>query len=73
VVELVAVKRTEAIVDSLTEDERTFGNYFPGRFAWALANVRRLPEAVPLRGQQGLWTAPDFQLIKGGYFETNKI
>jgi hypothetical protein len=35
--------------------ERDFGDYEPGRFAWVLADVHRLPEPIPYRGQQGLW------------------
>lgn len=43
----------------LTEAERAFGNYAPGRWAWVFAEVRPL-EPIPLRGQQGLfeWTPP---------------
>lgn len=40
---------------NLTEQERAFGDYTPGRYAWLLANVQRLPEPIPARGQLGLW------------------
>jgi hypothetical protein len=30
--------------------EMSFGDYSPGRYAWLLANVRRLPEPVPCKG-----------------------
>jgi hypothetical protein len=36
--------------------ERAFGNYEPRRFAWKLANVRRLADPVLCRGYQALWT-----------------
>lgn len=39
----------------LTDQERAFGDYTPGRYAWLLANVRALPEPVPARGMPGLW------------------
>jgi hypothetical protein len=39
----------------LPEAELPFGDFTPGRYAWELANVRKLPEPVPMRGQQGLW------------------
>ena len=35
--------------------ERDFGNFARNRCAWELTNVRRLPEPIPVRGQQGLW------------------
>lgn len=40
------------------EPERSFGDYTPGRYAWHLANVRRLDRPVPAKGSLGLWT-PD--------------
>lgn len=56
--------------ESLTEDKHDphFGDYFvptdkeialgdwtPGRYAWELANVKILPEPIPIKGKQGLW------------------
>ena len=40
----------------LTDQERSFGDYAPGRFAWLLADVQQLPMPVPARGALGLWT-----------------
>jgi activating signal cointegrator 1 len=40
-------------------NERTFGDYSLGRFAWVLVNVRALPEPIPMRGQLGLWELHD--------------
>lgn len=39
----------------LTEQERAFGDYSVGRFAWLLADIRALPEPIPARGALGLW------------------
>lgn len=38
--------------------ELELGDWYPGRYAWALVNVVPLPEPVPFRGAQGLfdWT-----------------
>lgn len=41
-----------------TEYEMAFGDYSTGRYAWLLENVRPLPEPIPCRGVQGLWTVP---------------
>jgi len=38
-----------------TENEKAFGDYTPGRYAWLLSNVRALPEPIPARGALGLW------------------
>ncbi len=40
----------------LTEQERAFGDYTPGRYAWFLGDVEPLDLPVPARGRQGLWT-----------------
>ena len=37
------------------EPERSFGNYKPGRYAWILENIQRLPEPIPAKGAQSLW------------------
>jgi activating signal cointegrator 1 len=42
----------------LTELELLFGDFGPGRYAWQLENVIRLPEPVPCKGARGLWEPP---------------
>jgi hypothetical protein len=37
------------------EDQRPYGDFQPGRFAWLLDNVVRADEPVPAVGRQGLW------------------
>lgn len=39
----------------ITDQERAFGDYTPGRFAWLLANIRALPEPIPAKGALSLW------------------
>lgn len=39
----------------LTDQERAFGDYAPGRFAWLLANVKPLVKPIPAKGALGLW------------------
>lgn len=41
-----------------TEDEREFGDYTPGRFAWITRNVRRPKAPIPWAGAQGLFEIP---------------
>lgn len=55
VVDLVDCIPTEKIRNSLTEQERAFGNYNDDRFAWKLANVRSFREPSPMKGAQGLF------------------
>lgn len=42
---------------ALAAEELAHGDYRPGRWAWELADVIRVP-AFPLLGAQGLWTVP---------------
>lgn len=39
----------------LTDQERTFGDFAPGRYAWLLADIRALPEPIVCKGALGLW------------------
>lgn len=36
-------------------EEFAFGDYTPGRFAWVLGDIIRLPEPIPAKGALGLW------------------
>lgn len=36
--------------------EEYLGDFGPGRYAWRLTHVLRLPEPIPMRGQRGFWT-----------------
>lgn len=39
----------------LTDQERAFGDYTPGRYAWIIADLRTLYIPIPAKGAQGLW------------------
>lgn len=49
------VKEDHGLVWPLTDQERAFGDYTPGRWAWLLDNVRPLPRPIAARGMPGLW------------------
>ncbi|MCL2331658.1 MAG: ASCH domain-containing protein [Proteobacteria bacterium] len=55
---------TPEFIAAQTETERAFGDWRPGRYAWKLGNVRVLPDPIPTRGYQGLWSydMPDYDL-----------
>jgi hypothetical protein len=59
VVELHDCVQVEQIRDKLTPQERSFGNYEDGRYAWHFLSPRRLPEPVFVRGHLGLWEVDD--------------
>jgi len=37
------------------EDQRPFGIFEPGRWAWIFANAVKFPAPVPAKGRQGFW------------------
>lgn len=39
----------------ISDQERAFGDYSPGRFAWFLDNVLKLRRPIPMKGALGLW------------------
>jgi hypothetical protein len=43
----------------LPAHEYSFGNYDYGRYAFALANLRRLATPIPARGMLSLWRIPE--------------
>ena len=52
---------TPEFVANLSEQEKAFGDYTPGRFAWILEDVRRFEKPVPAKGMQGLWNWDETQ------------
>jgi hypothetical protein len=57
VAELVVCVPTIACV-AISSQERAFGDYSPGRWAWGFLNIRRLREPISCRGALSLWTVP---------------
>ena len=60
-------RRTEEIVEELSEHERAFGDYSPRRWAWEFDVVEQLDEPVPIPSAKpgekktfrlGLWDVP---------------
>jgi hypothetical protein len=46
------------------DPEFSFGDYSPGRFAWKLSNVRKLPVPLPWAGSQRIFNVPDQIIIE---------
>jgi hypothetical protein len=46
------------LTDRFSTEERAFGNYAHGHYAWHLTDVHALARPVPCKGAQGLWTVP---------------
>lgn len=57
VVRLADVQRIPENI-ALPYSERQFGDFTPGRFAWFMEELHRLPIPIPCRGSLGVWSVP---------------
>lgn len=53
-----------AVVETTSFREDDLGNWLPGRWAWALENIRPLADPYSFRGRQGLFTIPPATLLE---------
>lgn len=58
IIAIVWLEQVERITSCIhvTSQERAFGNYAPGRYAWQFGEVYLLPTPIPARGTLGLWS-----------------
>lgn len=61
---LAASVEVDGMQWEFTDQERAFGDYTPGRYAWLLADVKPLAQPVPCKGALSLWTPPADILAK---------
>ncbi|MCP1540003.1 hypothetical protein J2W79_005138 [Methylorubrum extorquens] len=54
---------TEEDLEDVTDEEKLYGWWKPGRFAWRCRKPEPFAKPVPVRGAQGIWTLPDAVVI----------
>ncbi len=54
---------TEEDLEDVTEEEKLYGWWEAGRYAWRCRNHEPFEQPVPVRGAQGIWTLPDATVI----------
>lgn len=54
-VDLVDILPVEKVVKRISDQERAFGDYSPGRYAWKLENPKPFPYPIPTVGRQGFF------------------
>jgi len=52
---------TEEFLDDITREERSYGWFKPGGFAWRLRNPELLEHPIPIKGAQGLYEWKGFE------------
>jgi hypothetical protein len=58
----------ESTLNTLTLEERAFGDYSPGRFAWLLSDPVRFTKPLPVKGSLSLW---EFDLPTSIFLQTH--
>ena len=46
---------SDAMMNKLTLEEKAFGDYTKGRFAWILSSPKLFTDPIPVKGGLGLW------------------
>lgn len=49
---------SDAKLAALTLEEKAFGDYTKGRYAWLLSEAEQFEKPVPVKGSLGLWHLP---------------
>lgn len=62
-----SVLMTPEFIAAQSPEERAFGDWRPGRYAWRCENSRPLREPLPARGAQGIWFLEDEKIQRQGY------
>jgi hypothetical protein len=52
---IVDVKKTEDLIDVISEQERVFGNYDSNRYGWILDDFEAIEPIRNVKGMLGLW------------------
>ncbi len=55
IVQITDLAMNDDMIGQLTLEEKIFGDYTTGRYAWMLKNAIPLTQPVPARGLPGLW------------------
>ena len=56
---------TEENTEYITDEEKRYGDFYPGRFGWVFTDITKLPIPYPMHGWQGLFDCPDWVAKNG--------
>lgn len=62
VVKVTEISMTQAVI--INSQERAFGNWMSGRYAWKLELVKRFEKPIPMNGSQGLFEVADDLIMR---------
>lgn len=57
-VDVIAIGKlalSDPLIEKLTLEEKAFGDYRPGRYAWIMEDAQKLKFPIPRRGSLHLW------------------
>ena len=59
VIHIEKLLMTDAMLNQLTMEEKAFGDYRAGRYAWLLEEAIQFKIPIPARGSLNLWNCPE--------------
>jgi len=62
VMRIEMLEMPDELIDRLTMEEKAFGDYSEGRYAWLLEDHKQFDNPIPARGTLSIWEHPDENL-----------
>ncbi len=62
VIRIEMLEMSDELIDRLTMEEKAFGDYSEGRYAWILEDHKQFYKPIPARGTLSIWEYPDENL-----------
>ncbi len=59
VIRIENLNMPDALINKLTMEQKAFGDYSEGRYAWLLEDHKQFTNAIPARGTLSVWEYPD--------------
>ena len=62
VIRIEDLEMPDELINHLTMEEKAFGDYSKGRYAWILEDHKQFDKPIPARGTLSIWEYPDENL-----------
>ena len=62
VIRIEDLEMPDELINHLTMEEKAFGDYTKGRYAWILEDHKQFNKPIPARGTLSIWEYPDENL-----------
>ena len=63
VIRIETLEMTDELINRLTMEEKAFGDYSEGRYAWIMKDSKQFDKPIPTRGTLSIWEYPAENLL----------